>query len=326
MNDLTVSQAGVVGANPGIVAGQVALIQQVMKEVMKPDVHYGVIPGVNKPSLFKPGAEKLAFTFRLAVDYDEPKIVPMEHGHMNVIIRCRLFHMESQTPVGSAFGSCSTMEKKYRYRDQSVVTDIKVPKAYWDNRDGKILEIEGSKHNLKGPFVAKKTDAGYFLAVKGEPIENPDIADVYNTVLKMAEKRAFVAAILGATAASDIFTQDVEDFEVGTFASVSGGLAKSQASGQNESGQAPNQASNDNVGPVQQPLQNLATEEDLNTLVRTAKQLGLSKMEFINKIVTTIGKPQDEVLTPAGTVKPGLTKEECKKVLEAFNEPQPDIF
>ena len=42
-------------------------------------------------------------------------------------------------------------------------------------------------------------------------IENPDIADVYNTVMKMAKKRAFVDAVKSTTAASDIFTQDVED-------------------------------------------------------------------------------------------------------------------
>lgn len=42
-------------------------------------------------------------------------------------------------------------------------------------------------------------------------VENPDIADVYNTVMKMAKKRAFVDAVKSTTAASDIFTQDVED-------------------------------------------------------------------------------------------------------------------
>jgi hypothetical protein len=46
----------------------------------------------------------------------------------------------------------------------------------------------------------------------GEKMENPDIADTYNTVLKMAKKRAYIDGILSATAASDIFTQDIEDF------------------------------------------------------------------------------------------------------------------
>lgn len=33
----------------------------------------------------------------------------------------------------------------------------------------------------------------------------------YNTILKMAKKRAFVDAVLTATAASDIYTQDLDD-------------------------------------------------------------------------------------------------------------------
>lgn len=48
----------------------------------------------------------------------------------------------------------------------------------------------------------------------GKRAENGDIADVYNTVLKMAKKRAFVDAVKSTAAASDIFTQDIEDMPV----------------------------------------------------------------------------------------------------------------
>ncbi len=42
-------------------------------------------------------------------------------------------------------------------------------------------------------------------------VENPDLADVWNTVRKMAEKRAMVAAVLVGTGCSSIFTQDLEE-------------------------------------------------------------------------------------------------------------------
>lgn len=45
---------------------------------------------------------------------------------------------------------------------------------------------------------------------RGQREENRDIADTYNTVLKMAVKRAHVAAILMATGASDMFAQEEE--------------------------------------------------------------------------------------------------------------------
>ena len=47
----------------------------------------------------------------------------------------------------------------------------------------------------------------------GNRVENENIADTYNTVLKMAKKRSFVDAVLNATSASDMFTQDVEDIK-----------------------------------------------------------------------------------------------------------------
>jgi hypothetical protein len=42
-------------------------------------------------------------------------------------------------------------------------------------------------------------------------IDNPDLPDLWNTVVKMAEKRARVDAVLAVTGASALFTQDVED-------------------------------------------------------------------------------------------------------------------
>jgi hypothetical protein len=44
---------------------------------------------------------------------------------------------------------------------------------------------------------------------KGNKIENEDIADVLNTVLKIAKKRAHIDATLTVTGAADLFTQDL---------------------------------------------------------------------------------------------------------------------
>lgn len=43
----------------------------------------------------------------------------------------------------------------------------------------------------------------------GAKIENEDIADMYNTVLKIAKKRAHIDATLTVTGAADLFTQDL---------------------------------------------------------------------------------------------------------------------
>ena len=57
-------QGGLAAQNNGRMAvvdiiSHVAMVQEVMRAVMKPDIHYGVIPGTDKPTLYKQGAEVL---------------------------------------------------------------------------------------------------------------------------------------------------------------------------------------------------------------------------------------------------------------------------
>ena len=61
---------------------------------------------------------------------------------------------------------------------------------------------------------------------------NPYLADTYNTVLKMAKKRAAVDAVITTTACSDMFTQDIEDFR-----DVAQPQPKEQAGPQRNAGQ-----------------------------------------------------------------------------------------
>jgi hypothetical protein len=50
----------------GELSKQAHLIAAILDQVMVKDVHYGVIPGTQKPTLYQAGAEKICATFRLA--------------------------------------------------------------------------------------------------------------------------------------------------------------------------------------------------------------------------------------------------------------------
>jgi len=196
--------------SPKDVKNQVQQIQQVMKDCMKEGSdeatgHYGKIPGCGeKMVLFKAGAEKLSMMFHLVPDYSI-QLIQLQDDHREYQITCTLTHSGTGNIVGQGVGLCSTMESKYRYRrgDSYTVLDIVIP------RDSKEKKVEYRK---KG-FGMKKHDGEWRWVKfnKSDRDENPDIADVFNTVLKMAKKRAHVDAVLTATAASDIFTQDLED-------------------------------------------------------------------------------------------------------------------
>ena len=193
------------------VLGKVALIQRIMTAAMKEGEHYGRIPGCgDKPTLLKPGAEKLCLLFRLAPAYDVDER-QLERGHREYRVAATLTSITTQIVIGQGVGSCSTMEGKYRFRaGASEITDRAVPRAYWEIRQedpAKAQELIGGKG-----FTVKKVDGqGWMIAKGGEKLEADNPADSYNTVLKMAKKRALVDAVLTTTAASDIFTQDLED-------------------------------------------------------------------------------------------------------------------
>ena len=193
------------------VLGQVALIQQIMGTAMKDGEHFGRIPGCgDKPTLLKPGAEKLCLTFRLAPTYDVDER-NLDRSHREYRVQCTLSSILTGSFLGQGVGTCSTMEGKYRFRPGAAEpTDKPVPRAYWDVRGedpAKAQELIGGKG-----YTVKKVDGkGWMIAKGGEKVEHDNPADNYNTVLKMAKKRALVDAVLTATAASDIFTQDLED-------------------------------------------------------------------------------------------------------------------
>lgn|SRR3990167_890291 len=196
------------------VRAQVNLIQSVMKEVMQEGQHYGKIPGCgDKPTLLKPGAEKLSMTFRLRPIIDNARDIRIENlgeGHREIHVYCHVMNMDG-VELATGVGSCSTMESKYRYRGgEKIPTGQPIPAEYWNlKKEGKIDE---AKEKIGGSgFGVAKIEGKWEICEIGEKMENPDIADTHNTVLKMAKKRAYVDGILSATAASDCFTQDLED-------------------------------------------------------------------------------------------------------------------
>ncbi len=126
-----------------------------VKAQMTKDVDYGVIPGTRKPTLLKPGAEKLLRLFNLrphlellhsVVDFEKP----LFYYHY----RCSLYKGEEM--VGEGDGCCNSKEKKYEKQQYKIY-------------------------------------------------------DLTNTICKIAQKRALVAAVLSSCAASEFFTQDLEN-------------------------------------------------------------------------------------------------------------------
>ncbi len=166
------------------IKAQKNLIQEVMKAVMKPDVHYGIIPGTKKNTLYKPGSEAILSTFRIAV---EPSVEDLStHDCYRYRVTARGV-LPSGEIVGAGVGEASTDEEKYKWR--AAVSDAEFQATPEDRRRIKYQKAYTTNQVRTNP------------------------ADLANTVLKMAKKRAQIDLTLTATGASDVFDQDLEDMD-----------------------------------------------------------------------------------------------------------------
>lgn len=179
------------------VRAQVNLMQDVMREVMQEGTHYGVIPGTKQPSLYKAGAEKIMSTFRLAADPEVESIGTDGEVHYRVKVRIL---SASGLFLGAGIGECSSSEDKYAWR--AAVCQEEFDETPENRRRVKYAKWQGK--------VEKKQQ------VRTNP------ADVSNTVLKMAKKRGLTDGVLTVTAASDLFTQDIEDLPEDVVAEIVG--------------------------------------------------------------------------------------------------------
>jgi hypothetical protein len=166
-------------------------LQEFVQSVMIEGVDYGVIPGTGKKkTLLKPGSEKLceAYGYAPVVEIDERvenwKDTP---PFFHYLIRAKLVRKSSGILMAEGVGSCNSMESKYRYRVDRDWSRTQPSGDGWEQR--------------------RKDNKTWWQ----RRLVNEDTADLANTILKMAKKRALIDATLSATRSSELFTQDLED-------------------------------------------------------------------------------------------------------------------
>lgn len=162
-----------------------------IKEAFKKGVDYEVRKraGQQEESLLKPGAEKLALKFKLRPEFhlQDPPTLDWDRQLFHFTFICKLIHIPTGAEVAQYVASCNSWEEKYRYR--------------WLGE--KFLPSGVDKDNL--PSKQKESSYGKFTVYR---LDNPYVADQINTVVQMAQKRAFVGCVRVATQTSDRFTQD----------------------------------------------------------------------------------------------------------------------
>jgi hypothetical protein len=186
-------------------------VRQIQAELMNAGEDFGVIPGTEKATLLKPGAEKLCAFYRLVAVFDVKRTFGdnRTRPHITVEIRADMHLGSADGPkVGEGLGSANSWEKKHRYR---------IAKRTCPECEGPIKRsrFEDRDSGQKGWYcLACGTNFDRFdkqiAAQDLGMVENPDPADVENTCLKVAKKRAYIDGTLTTTATSGLFSQDRE--------------------------------------------------------------------------------------------------------------------
>lgn len=221
---------------------------QFVQECLTEDLDFGKVPGSDRPALLKPGAEKLCTLFGLQPTFELIERVEDWTGKdyggtpfFYYFYKCRLWRDGTFTQ-GEGDGSCNSFESKYRYRwvpkhelprglDPAGCKtrggvrsefDFAIEKAETTGQYGKPADywkqFSDAIESRTARSVQKQTSKGKLLPAWEIDstlfrVPNEDAADQVNTIQKMAQKRALVAATLIAVNASDFFTQDIEEME-----------------------------------------------------------------------------------------------------------------
>lgn len=162
MSDNSVQTLPITSLETEALAERRKVLKKYISSQMVDGIDYGIIQGTPKPTLYKPGAEKLAQLFGYGARIvHRDKEIDLHHNFAMFSYTYEIYHIRTGNVVAQCEGSTNSHEKKYKMRGSQEVP----------------------------------------------------IGDLMNTLMKMAQKRAYVGAVIQATGASDFYTQDIDSVE-----------------------------------------------------------------------------------------------------------------
>lgn len=103
---------------------RVQMLQEFVRDIMIPGQDYGYIPGCPKPSLLKPGAEKLCDIFGFSKQLKVTnRIEDWQNGVFAYEVIVTLISKLTGLIEAEGVGSCNSKEKKYRTQDSYSVAN-----------------------------------------------------------------------------------------------------------------------------------------------------------------------------------------------------------
>lgn len=95
---------------------KITQFQKVIQQTLRQNHDYGIVPGTDKPTLLKPGAEKILMMMGLRSEFEiVDSTRDFENGFFQYQVRCKLY--KGDMLITEGLGSCNTKERKYLKQD-----------------------------------------------------------------------------------------------------------------------------------------------------------------------------------------------------------------
>lgn len=174
-------------------------LDKLFKELLVQGTDFDRIPGTDRPTLLKPGAELLCQVFHLATG--EPKVVECQEdfhsGIFSYIVSVPLYHRESGMLVATGIGSANSKEPKYRYRKSKEDADIKIENPDPAGEQNTLVKMAAKRAMIDG--VLKATGASRMFTQDMEDFMMPELAST--------KQKNYIRVLFKDTAEEDMLSE-----------------------------------------------------------------------------------------------------------------------
>ena len=165
---------------------KITQFQQVIQKTLHQGHDFGIIPGTDKPTLLKPGAEKILMMMGLRSEFEiVDSTRDFEKGFFQYQVRCRL--LKGDMVITEGLGACNTRERKYLKMDPYTMDNTVLKMA----KKRSLIDATLLVASLSDIFTQDLED----IDINGQPTEMQKVyTDQEGTISKAQAKRMFALA------------------------------------------------------------------------------------------------------------------------------------
>jgi hypothetical protein len=165
---------------------KISQFQKVVQSTLHQNHDYGIIPGTDKPTLLKPGAEKILMMMGLRSEFEiVDSTRDFEKGFFQYQVRCKL--LKGDMVITEGLGACNTRERKYLKMDPYTIDNTVLKMA----KKRALVDAALLVASLSDVFTQDVED----MDLNGQQVSDQKVyTDQDGTISKAQAKRMFALA------------------------------------------------------------------------------------------------------------------------------------